>query len=117
MLKIRRPISIQEGHWTEMSEHPAGTEPSRLIAGDVKQPQNRSEHDIDEWTGGDTPKSGTGTRGRIHVGDTAERPEDNLVGLTTDLAASQCVAELVNADDQEKREIFEDVPEERRISF
>ena len=74
-----------------------------------------SEGDVDQRPGGDAPEGGAGTLGWIDVGYAAKGPEEDGVGFAADGTAGEGVSELVEKNDAEEGEVFEDVPDGRSV--
>src|SRR6185312_6280951 len=101
---------MDEGERVGMGEHP-----ERGGAGVPGEPQEGGEGDVDQGAGGKAPEGGAGARGRVHEGDAAQGPENDVVGVAADLAAGEGVSELVQGDDEEEGEVLGDVPAERGV--
>ena len=93
-----------------------GVLPAKAVNGTAGEKQGNCQHDIDEGAGNDAPEGGAGALRRADVGYAAEGPEHDGVGSTTDGAAGEGVAELVEEDDGEEGEVFEDVPEDGAVA-
>jgi hypothetical protein len=78
-------------------------------------PENWEQGDVDEGASGDAPESGAGALGWVDIGYAAEGPEEDGVGFAADGAAGEGMAELVEEDDGEQGEVFEDVPDGRGV--
>jgi hypothetical protein len=74
------------------------------------------ESDIHQRPGGDAPECCTGTRRRIDVGDSAERPEYDPISSSSDLTTSQGMTKFMGKNNQEQSEILQDIPNDRRVS-
>src|SRR5205085_8935240 len=61
---------------------------------------------VNQRTGSDAPKISAQPRRRFYKRDTAKRPQNYLISLTTSLAAGKRVSEFVEQDDQEKTQIL-----------
>ena len=68
--------------------------------------QHRNQHHIHQRPGRDAPKHGARTARRIYERDAAERPQNDLIGRAARLPARQGVAEFVEQNDAQKREVF-----------
>ena len=77
--------------------------------------EDGSECDVDEGAGGDAPEGGAGALGWIDVGHAAEGPEEDCICFAADGAAGEGMAELVEEDDGEEGEVFEEVPDRRSV--
>ena len=74
-----------------------------------KQQENgkdRQKNDVHQRSGGDAPEHGAGTARRINEGDTAEGPQDDLIGGSAGLPAGERVPEFVEQHDAEQRHVF-----------
>lgn len=85
----------------------------------ARQPKHAPEHGeedhIYQRPGRDGPGFRPWARRDFGKSDAAEGPEDDLARLAADLARGQRVAELVHEHDDEQRDVFSDVPGERRV--
>jgi len=78
--------------------------------------QDRQQRHIYQWPCGDTPECSARPRWRIDIRHPAERPQHDLVRSSANLAAGQCMAELMQKDDQKEREILQYVPADGGIT-
>ena len=77
--------------------------------------QRRQQRHIHQRPGSNAPQRGPGTRRRIHIRHSAQRPQHDLVSASAHLPASQRVSILMQQHDQEQRQILQHVPGKRPI--
>ena len=90
--------------------------PSRTAAKRIHGEQDWNQRDVDQRSRRDTPKGCPRTLRRIDISHSAKRPEHDPIGLSPNLSASQGMSELMHQDDQEERNIFEDIPGDGRVA-
>lgn len=114
-IEDQQPEIDGSNHTDEVTEIRPLQMPSSADGEQVEKENRRYERDIDQRSRRDAPELRASAERRMDVCRAAERPENDLFGLTARLAASEGVAKLMGEDDRKQREVFGDRPNRRRV--
>ncbi len=85
------------------------------LRNDNGQDRDRRQNHVDERSGRNAPEQGSRSSGRLNVGNAAQRPKHDAIGLPADLSASQGMSELMQKHDAKQCQVLDDVPRHRMV--